>query len=178
MAFILCSFSLCCDGFGGLWGPGGIHLVSCCDCFGGLWGALGFPLVPFDHAKTRVSRYSGFGMDFWFHFGTFGVPWATQWHQFSLPGPGRVGLLGSLGGLLAFILQPCGVLYSWLYIPGFVFALYFCICIPGLIFLVVDSWFYSSGFIFPDLSFGLYSWRIWCKTAESALLLLLLSSLL
>ena len=130
-------------------------------------------------------------MDFWFHFGTFGVPWATQWHQFSLPGPGRVGLLGSLGGLLAFILQPCGVLYSWLYvpgfiflvlyswlyIPGFVFALYFCICIPGLIFLVVDSWFYSSGFIFLDLSFGLYSWRIWCKTAESALLLLL-SSLL
>ena len=117
-------------------------------------------------------------MDFWFHFGTFGVPWATQWYQNSLPGPGRVGLLGSLGGLLAFILQPCGVLYSWLYIPGFVFALYFCICIPGLIFLVVDSWFYSPGFIFPDLSFGLYSWRIWCKTAESALLLLLLSSLL
>ena len=109
MAFILCSFSLCCDGFGGLWGPGGIHLVSCCDCFGGFWGALGSPLVPFDHAKTRVSRYSGFGMDFWFHFGTFGVPWATQWHQFSLPGPVRVGLLGSLGGRLAFILQPCGV---------------------------------------------------------------------
>ena len=27
MAFILCSFSLCCDGFGGLWGLGGIHLV-------------------------------------------------------------------------------------------------------------------------------------------------------
>ena len=48
-------------------------------------------------------------MDFWFHFGTFGVPWATQWHHFSLPGPGRVGLLGSLGGRLAFILQPCGV---------------------------------------------------------------------
>ena len=48
-------------------------------------------------------------MDFWFHFGTFGVPWATQWQHFSLPGPGRVGLLGSLGGRLAFILQPCGV---------------------------------------------------------------------
>ena len=45
------------------------------------------------------------------------------------------------------------VLYSWLYIPGFVFALYSWICIPGFICLVLYSWFYTPGFILPVLYF-------------------------
>ena len=80
MAFILCSFSLCCDGFGGLWGPGGLHLVSCCDCFGGFWGALVSALVHLTTPKHdyRDSRVLGWISDSILgHLGCHGPPSGT-----------------------------------------------------------------------------------------------------
>ena len=54
------------------------------------------------------------------------------------------------------------VLYSWIYIPGFIFLVWGCFGglglasrpRPGLIFLVLYSWLYILGFIF----LALYSW--------------------